>query len=72
MQEMSLLFQKENEPEQGKNQQAARPPVCATSVVGGDHLLLWMLPQGGVSSWVVEARAGEGLWKPSQCFMERK
>lgn len=29
MQEMSLLLQKENEPEQKKNQQAPRPPVCA-------------------------------------------
>lgn len=49
MQEMGLLLQKENEPKQEKNQQAPGLP-CADSVVGGDCLLLWTLPLGGVSA----------------------
>lgn len=76
MQEMSLLLQKEKEPEQEKNQQAPGLPCVPTVWWGGDGLLLWCFQWEACPPGVVGARdqdrAEEVLWKPSQRFMERK
>lgn len=70
MQEMSLLLQKENEPEQKKNQQALSFPACAWQRVGGrapllkEAGLLRVLRMGGLSSWAVGAGGwGHSSWK---------